>query len=93
MLVIDVSESMSATDVAPSRIEAAREAGKHFADMLTPGINLGLVKFSSGATLLVAPTIDREQVKQAIDKLVPEPRTATGEGILLRCKRLRPPGR
>ncbi|GAY13911.1 VWA domain-containing protein [Mycobacterium sp. shizuoka-1] len=81
MLVIDVSESMAATDVAPSRIEAARDAGKHFADLLTPGINLGLVKFSSGATLLVAPTIDRDQVKQAIDKLVPEPRTATGEGI------------
>ena len=81
MLVIDVSESMSATDVAPSRIEAARDAGKRFADMLTPGINLGLVKFSSGATLLVAPTTDHDQVKQAIDKLVPEPRTATGEGI------------
>ena len=81
MLVIDVSESMSATDVAPSRIEAARDAGKRFADMLTPGINLGLVKFSSGATLLVAPTADHDQVKQAIDKLVPEPRTATGEGI------------
>ena len=81
MLVIDVSESMSATDVAPSRIEAARDAGKRFADMLTPGINLGLVKFSSGATLLVAPTADHDQVKLAIDKLVPEPRTATGEGI------------
>jgi len=82
MLVIDVSESMRATDVTPSRIEAAREAGKRFADMLTPGINLGLVKFSSGATLLVAPTTDRDQLKQAIDTLVPEPRTATGEGIL-----------
>ena len=81
MLVIDVSESMTATDVAPSRIEAAREAGKRFAEMLTPGINLGLVKFSSGATLLVAPTTDHDQVKQAIDKLIPEPRTATGEGI------------
>ncbi|MGY4708310.1 VWA domain-containing protein [Mycolicibacterium sp. CBM1] len=81
MLVIDVSESMAATDVAPSRIQAARAAGRHFADMLTSGINLGLVKFSSGATLLVAPTADHEQVKQAIDKLVPEPRTATGEGI------------
>jgi Ca-activated chloride channel homolog len=81
MLVIDVSESMSATDVAPSRIAAARTAGKNFADQLTAGINLGLVKFSSGATLLVAPTIDRDQVRQAIDKLVPEPRTATGEGI------------
>lgn len=81
MLVIDVSESMTATDVEPSRIIAAREAGKQFTDLLTPGINLGLVKFSSGATLLVAPTTDREQVKQAIDRLVPEPRTATGEGI------------
>ena len=81
MLVIDVSESMTATDVEPSRIEAARVAGKHFADLLTPGINLGLVKFSSGATLLVAPTRDRDQVKRAIDGLVPEPRTATGEGI------------
>ena len=49
---------------------------------MTPGINLGLVKFSSGATLLVAPTVDRDQVKRAIDGLVPEPRTATGEGIL-----------
>jgi Ca-activated chloride channel family protein len=72
---------MRATDVAPSRIEAARDAGKHFADLLTPGINLGLVKFSSGATLLVAPTTDHDQIKQAIDKLAPEPRTATGEGI------------
>lgn len=81
MLVIDVSESMSATDIAPSRIQAAREAGKHFADMLTPSVNLGLVEFSSGATLLVAPTVDREQVKRAIDTLVPQPRTATGEGI------------
>jgi Ca-activated chloride channel family protein len=81
MLAIDVSESMAATDVLPSRIEAAREAGKHFAEMLTPGINLGLVKFSTGAVLLVSPTTDRAEVKRAIDALVPEPRTATGEGI------------
>src|SRR6478672_10485298 len=81
MLVIDVSESMVATDVAPSRIVAARQAGNHFADILTPGINLGLVKFSSGAVMLVAPTTDRGEVKRAIDTLRPEPRTATGEGI------------
>ena len=81
MLVIDVSESMAATDVVPSRIEAAREAGKHFAETLTGGINLGLVKFSSSAVMLVAPTTDRDEVKRAIDTLVPEPRTATGEGI------------
>lgn len=81
MLVIDVSESMVATDVAPSRIEAARAAGKQFADKLTPGINLGLVKFSSSAVLLVSPTTDHGEVSRAIDTLQPEPRTATGEGI------------
>ena len=81
MLVIDVSESMAATDVSPSRIEAARTAATHFADQLTPGINLGLVKFSSSAVMLVAPTADHDVVKRAISTLQPEPRTATGEGI------------
>lgn len=81
MLVIDVSESMIATDVAPSRIEAARVAGKQFADKLTSGINLGLVKFSSNAVLLMSPTTDHSAVSRAIDTLQPEPRTATGEGI------------
>ena len=81
MLVIDVSESMVATDVAPSRIEAAKAAGKQFTDELTPGINLGLVAFGGSATLLVAPTTDRAAMSAAIDKLKPEERTATGEGI------------
>jgi Ca-activated chloride channel family protein len=81
MLVIDVSESMVATDVTPSRIEAARAAGKQFAHELTPGINLGLVKFSSSAVLLVSPTTDHGAVSGAIDTLQPEPRTATGEAI------------
>lgn len=81
MLVIDVSESMAATDVAPSRLAAAQVAGKQFADELTPGINLGLVEFAATATLLVAPTTDRGAVKAAIDSLRPAPRTATGEGI------------
>lgn len=81
MLVIDVSESMAATDVAPSRIAAARDAAARFADQLTPGINLGLVKYSSSAVMLVAPTPNHDAVKQAVAKLQPEPRTSTGEGI------------
>jgi Ca-activated chloride channel homolog len=81
MLVIDVSESMVATDVAPSRIEAAKQAGKEFTDELTPGINLGLVAFGGSASLLVAPTTNRGEMKAAIDRLQPEERTATGEGI------------
>jgi Ca-activated chloride channel homolog len=81
MLVIDVSESMTSTDVAPSRIEAAKEAGKQFTDELTPGINLGLVEFGGTATMLVSPTTNRAAMKTAIDTLKPEERTATGEGI------------
>jgi Ca-activated chloride channel homolog len=81
MLVIDVSESMVATDVAPSRLGAAKEAGKQFADELTPGINMGLVAFAGSASLLVAPTTNRAVMKSAIDKLQAAERTATGEGI------------
>jgi Ca-activated chloride channel family protein len=81
MLVIDVSESMISTDVAPSRIEAAKQAGRQFADGLTSGINLGLVEFAASATMLVAPTTDRGAVDRAIDTLQAQPRTATGEGI------------
>jgi Ca-activated chloride channel homolog len=81
MLVIDVSESMASTDVAPSRLAAAQVAGKQFADELTPGINLGLVEFAGTATLLVSPTPDRAAVKAAIDGLRPAPKTATGEGL------------
>ncbi|ORA79659.1 VWA domain-containing protein [Mycobacterium malmoense] len=81
MLVIDVSESMASNDVPPSRLAAAQEAGKKFADELTPAINLGLVEFAANASLLVAPTTNREAVKTAIDALKPAPKTATGEGI------------
>jgi Ca-activated chloride channel family protein len=81
MLVIDVSQSMRATDVAPSRLAAAQEAAKQFADQLTPGINLGLIAYAGNATVLVSPTTNRDASKAAIDKLQLADRTATGEGI------------
>ncbi|GLE50608.1 VWA domain-containing protein [Mycobacterium montefiorense] len=81
MLVIDISESMASTDVAPNRLAAAQEAGKKFTDELTPAINLGLVAFAANATLLVSPTTNRGAVKSAIDGLQAAPKTATGEGI------------
>ncbi|MGA9869857.1 MAG: VWA domain-containing protein [Rhodococcus sp. (in: high G+C Gram-positive bacteria)] len=81
ILVIDVSLSMEATDVEPSRLAAAQEAGKSFADGLTPGINLGLVAFAGTASVLVSPTANREATKAAIDKLQLSERTATGEAI------------
>ena len=81
MLVIDVSQSMRATDVSPSRLAAAQEAAKQFADQLTPGINLGLIAYAGTATVLVQPTTNREATKTGLDKLQLADRTATGEGI------------
>ncbi|OFJ55519.1 VWA domain-containing protein [Mycolicibacterium grossiae] len=82
MLVIDVSESMAAVDVAPNRLAAAKAAGKAFAEGLSPGIHLGLVAFAGTATVLAPPTTDRQTVEAAIDGLQTAERTATGEGIL-----------
>lgn len=81
MLVIDVSQSMRATDVQPNRMAAAQEAAKQFADELTPGINLGLIEYAGTATVLVSPTTNREATKNGLDKLQFADRTATGEGI------------
>ncbi|CCH30413.1 VWA domain-containing protein [Actinosynnema sp. NPDC047251] len=82
MLVIDTSLSMKATDVRPSRLEAAQVAAKSFADGLTPGINLGLISFAGSATVLVAPTTDRGAVTQSIDGLKLAQATATGDAIV-----------
>ncbi len=81
MLVIDVSQSMRATDIEPSRLAAAQVAAKQFAGELTPGINLGLIAYAGTATVLVSPTTNRDATKNAIDKLQLADRTATGEGI------------
>ncbi|WP_188828218.1 VWA domain-containing protein [Nocardia camponoti] len=82
VLVMDVSLSMEATDVEPSRLEVAQRAGKEFVDGLTPGINLGFVTFAGTASVMVSPTTNREAVKHAIDNIKLAERTATGEGIL-----------
>ncbi|WP_236975722.1 MULTISPECIES: VWA domain-containing protein [Mycobacterium] len=81
MLVIDVSQSMRATDVEPNRMVAAQEAAKQFAGELTPGINLGLIAYAGTATVLVSPTTNRDATKAALDKLQFADRTATGEAI------------
>ncbi|MDR0958746.1 MAG: VWA domain-containing protein [Propionibacteriaceae bacterium] len=80
-LVIDVSNSMAATDIKPSRLEAAQEAAIEFVDELPSGYNISLVSFSGTAQLLVPPTSDRGQATAAISKLTLGPSTAIGEGI------------
>jgi Ca-activated chloride channel homolog len=81
MLVVDVSLSMEAKDVRPTRLRAAQDAAKDFATGLTPGINLGLISFAGTASVMVSPTTDRTSVAKAIDNLHLAESTATGEAI------------
>ena len=82
MLVVDVSLSMEATDVTPTRLKAAQVAAKQFTDGLPTALNLGLISFAGSATVLVSPTTDHQQIDQGIDDLKLAPATATGEAIL-----------
>ena len=81
MLAIDVSQSMRATDVAPSRLEAAKRAAKQFAQQLTPGINLGLISFAGNANVLVSPTPQHDATVSALDNLRFDDATAIGDAI------------
>jgi Ca-activated chloride channel family protein len=81
MLVIDVSNSMRATDVPPNRLKAAEQAASQFAGQLTPGINLGLVAFAGTPYLLVPPTPQHQATLEALKKLDFADSTATGEAI------------
>ena len=81
MLTIDVSLSMRATDVEPSRLQVAQSAASAFADQLPPGINLGLSSFAATPSTLVTPTTDRQAVKNAIGSLQLAESTGTGDAI------------
>ncbi|MGZ4577384.1 MAG: VWA domain-containing protein [Mycobacterium sp.] len=81
VLVIDMSQSMRATDVPPNRLKAAEEAASEFASQLTPGINLGLVGFAGTPYLLVPPTPQHQATIDALKKLDFADSTATGEAI------------
>ena len=82
MLSIDVSRSMMAHDVVPTRIEAAKKAAVEFVRAFPRGAKVGLVSFSSYATLVTPPTDDHERVIQAINGLALEFATAIGDGLL-----------
>jgi len=81
MLVIDMSQSMRATDVEPNRLKAAEQAASQFANQLTPGVNLGLVGFARTPYLLVPPTPQHQATVDALKKLNFADGTATGEAI------------
>ena len=83
MLVIDTSASMMATDVEPSRLEAAITAASAFVEDLPPQMEVGLVSFDRSARMLAAPTTDHETVQQEIAGLTLGPGTAAGEALVV----------
>ncbi|HVL31240.1 MAG TPA: VWA domain-containing protein [Solirubrobacteraceae bacterium] len=81
VLVTDVSRSMSATDVSPTRLEAARRAAENFLDKVPDELRVGLVSYSDGAQTLQTPTTDHQALSQALRTLQPLSGTATGAGL------------
>src|SRR5215217_5695794 len=81
MLVIDVSGSMNADDVEPTRMEAAQRAASRFLDRLPTRFQVGLVVFSSEAETLVPPTTDRDALRAALGTLNANGGTAMGDGL------------
>ncbi|MFL0446030.1 VWA domain-containing protein [Corynebacterium xerosis] len=81
MLVVDVSLSMSATDVQPDRLTTAKQAGREFIDSLPDDLNVGLVTFAGRAQTPVMPTTDHATVARALDGAILQSATATGDAI------------
>ena len=81
MLAIDVSGSMMATDVPPTRLDAAKQAASTFVKALPDRFGVGLVSFSTGATSLAEPTDDRDQILHLIAGLDAHTGTAIGDAI------------
>ena len=81
MLITDVSGSMQATDVRPTRLVAARTAAKRFVAKVPKTVNVGVMALSSKPRVLASPTRDRVAIDQALDQLTPRGGTGTGEAI------------
>ena len=90
ILSMDVSGSMRARDVEPSRIAASQTAAKEFIKAQPADVQIGIVAFASAAVLVQAPTIDREALYQAIDMFDLRRGTAVGSGVLVALKTIFP---
>ena len=82
VLAMDHSGSMMATDVAPSRLEAAKDAGEAFLDEVPDRVRVGGVVFNHRAQAVSSPTTDRDEVRSALEAaMTPSGGTATGDAL------------
>jgi Ca-activated chloride channel homolog len=82
ILAFDVSTSMAAKDMSPTRLDAAKAAARTFVSRQPSSIRLGVVAFGDSALVSQQPTDDRALVLAAIDRLTPQGGTALGRGII-----------
>ncbi|HWD46150.1 MAG TPA: VWA domain-containing protein [Actinomycetota bacterium] len=91
VLVMDVSGSMNATDVEPTRLVSSQRAATTFIEQLPEKFRVGIVSFASTAQTLTRPTTDRAAVYEAVSSLHAEGATAMGDGIERALDVKRPP--
>ncbi|MGY2490420.1 VWA domain-containing protein [Cupriavidus sp. CP313] len=90
VLVIDLSGSMRAQDIQPSRIRAAQQAAKVLLDALPAGVRVGVVAMAGTAAVAQAPSRSKDAAATAIDRLKPQGGTALGNGLLIALTTLLP---
>jgi len=81
MLVLDVSGSMAATDLQPTRLGAATSAAQQFIESLPDGARVGVVSFSQGASVVAPLSSDKARAENALQRLTPNGGTAIGDGL------------
>ena len=82
MVVVDVSNSMGATDVTPTRLDVAKQVAKTLVDAQGPEIQIGVVAFGDASVVVQQPTLNHEDVLAAVNRLKVGGATAIGSGVL-----------
>lgn len=82
ILAIDVSNSMRADDIKPTRMEGAKGAARAFVDRQPPEVRVGVVAFGDGAVIVQTPTNAHADVVRAIDRLSSEGGTSLGQALV-----------
>jgi Ca-activated chloride channel family protein len=90
VLAMDVSRSMRAPDIPPTRLGAAQNAVRDFVRDLPPNVRVGIVTFAGTAAVVQTPTQNRDDLLAAVDRFQLQRQTAIGSGLLMALALLLP---
>lgn len=82
LLTFDVSASMAADDVEPTRMDVAKQVGRTLVEQRPGSAKIGVVAFGEGGLVVQPPTDDNDALLATIDRLIPQSGTSLGRGIL-----------